>query len=64
MDITKKLIDETKNGENVLSFEVVEIVLAECYVVDNQLVDSLHSFIVLLFLISLALIHEILNQAT
>ena len=31
----KKLI-ETKNGENVLSFKVVEVVLIQCNLVDNQ----------------------------
>ena len=34
-DSTKKLIDKTKNGENVPSFEVVEVVLAQCNFVDN-----------------------------
>ena len=33
---TKKLIDKTKNGENVSSFEVVEVVLVRCGLVDNQ----------------------------
>ena len=33
---TKKLIDKTKNGENVPSFEVVEVVLVQCNLVDNQ----------------------------
>ena len=27
---TKKLIDKTKNGENVPSIEVVEVVLVQC----------------------------------
>ena len=27
---TKTLIDKTKNGENVLSLEVVEVVLVQC----------------------------------
>ena len=27
---TKKLIDKTKNGENVASIEVVEVVLIQC----------------------------------
>ena len=35
-DSTKKLIDETKNGENVPSLEVVEVVLVQCNLVDNQ----------------------------
>ena len=33
---TKKLIDKTKNGEKVLSLEVVEVVLVQCNLVDNQ----------------------------
>ena len=33
---TKKLIDKTKNGEKVLSLEVVEVVLVRCKFVDNQ----------------------------
>ena len=33
---TKKLIDKTKNGENVLSLEVVEVVLVQCNLIDNQ----------------------------
>ena len=33
---TKKLIDKTKNGENVPSLEVVEVVLAQCNLLDNQ----------------------------
>ena len=33
---TKKLIDKTKNGENVPSLEVVEIVLVQYNLVDNQ----------------------------
>ena len=32
----KKLIDKTKNGENVPSLEVVEVVLVQCNLVDNQ----------------------------
>ena len=35
-DSTKKLIDKTKNGEKVPSFEVVEKVLVQCNLVDNQ----------------------------
>ena len=35
-DRTKKLIDKTKNGENVPSLEVVEVVLGQCNLVDNQ----------------------------
>ena len=33
---TKKLIDKTKNGENVPSLEITEIVLVQCNLVDNQ----------------------------
>ena len=36
---TKRLIDETKNEENVPSFEVLEVlevVLVQCNLVDNQ----------------------------
>ena len=34
--ITKKLIDQTKDEENVPSLDVVEIVLVQCNIVDNQ----------------------------
>ena len=33
---TKKLIDKTKNGENLPSLEVVEVVFVQCNLVDNQ----------------------------
>ena len=33
---TEELIDKTKNGENVSSLEVVEVVLIQCNWVDNQ----------------------------
>ena len=33
---TKKSIDKTKNGENVLSLEVVEVVEVQCNLIDNQ----------------------------
>ena len=33
---TKKLIDKTKTGENVLSLKVVEVVLVQCNLLDNQ----------------------------
>ena len=33
---TKKLIDKTKNGDNVLSLEVLEVVVLQCNLVDNQ----------------------------
>ena len=32
----KKLIDKTNNGENETSFEVIEVVLVQCNLVDNQ----------------------------
>ena len=34
---TKKLIDETKNGENVPSLQVIEVVLVQCNLVDRHL---------------------------
>ena len=33
---TKKLIEKTKNGENVPSLEVFEVFLVQCNLVDNQ----------------------------
>ena len=33
---TKKLIDKTKNGENLPNLEVVKIVVVYCYLADNQ----------------------------
>ena len=33
---TKQLIDKTKNGENVTSLKVVEVVLVQCNLVDNE----------------------------
>ena len=35
-EITKKIIDKTKNREKVPSLEVVEAVLVQCNIVDNQ----------------------------
>ena len=35
-DITKNLTGKTTNGENVLSLEVVEVVLQQYKLVDNQ----------------------------
>ena len=32
---TKKLIDKTKNGENIPSLQVVEVALVQCNLVDN-----------------------------
>ena len=34
--ITKKLIDKTKNGEDIASLEVVEVVLVQCNLGDKQ----------------------------
>ena len=34
--ITKKLIDKTKNGEEIPSLEVVEVVLVQCNLGDKQ----------------------------
>ena len=33
---TKKFMDKTKNGKNVSSLEMVEVVLLWCNLVDNQ----------------------------
>ena len=33
---TKKLIDNTKNGESVPSLEVVHVILVQCHLVHNQ----------------------------
>ena len=33
---TKKLMDKTKNVENVPSLQVVEVVLVQCNLIDNQ----------------------------
>ena len=33
---TKTLVKKIKNGRNVLSLEVVEVVLVQCNLVDNQ----------------------------
>ena len=35
-DSTKKIIDNTRNGENVPGLEVVEVVLVQCNLIDNQ----------------------------
>ena len=35
-EITKKIIDKTKNREKVPSLEVVEAVLVQCNIADNQ----------------------------
>ena len=33
---TQKLICQTKNGENVLRFELIEVVFVQCQSVDDQ----------------------------
>ena len=33
---TKKLIEKTKNGKNLLNLEVFEVALVRCNLVDNQ----------------------------
>ena len=33
---TKKLTDKTKNGEKVLTIQLVKVVLVQCDLVDNQ----------------------------
>ena len=33
---TRKLIDKTKNGENVPTLQVVKVVLVQCNLEDNQ----------------------------
>ena len=38
---TKKLIDKTKNGENMASVEVVEVVLVQYNFVENQYPQNL-----------------------
>ena len=52
---TKKLIDKTKNREDVPSLEVVEVVLVQCNLVDNQINKSL-KYYTLLHLINFTLI--------
>ena len=52
---TKKLIDKTKNGENVPSLEVVEVVLVQYNLVDNQCQQK-SEYYTLLLLINLMLI--------
>ena len=44
---TKKLIDKTKNRENVASLEVTQVVLVQCNLVDSQYQQNyevLHTF--------------------
>ena len=42
---TKKLIDKTKNVENVPSLQVVEVVLVQCNLVDNQYQQKSYVFL-------------------
>ena len=35
-DSTNKLIDKTKNGENLPTLKIAEVVLVQCNLVDNQ----------------------------
>ena len=44
---TKKLIAKTKNRENIPSFEVIEVVLVQCHLVENQYQLSLRYCILL-----------------
>ena len=46
-DSTKQLIEQTKNGENITSLEVVEVVLVQCNLVDNQHQQNLRYYILL-----------------
>ena len=39
---TKRLIDKTKNGENVPNLEVVEVFLVQCNLVDQQYQKKFH----------------------
>ena len=44
---TKQLIGRTKNGENLLNLDVVDLVLVQCDLVDHQYQQnsaSLHTF--------------------
>ena len=47
VDSRKKLIDKTKNGENVWSLEVVEVVLVQCNLTDNPYQQNLKFYILL-----------------
>ena len=49
-ECTKKLTDQTKNGENIPSLEVVEVVLIQCNLVDNQCQKSLKYYTLLLLI--------------
>ena len=57
----KTLINKTRNGENVPSLQVVEVVLVQCSLVDNQFNKSPKSYTVLLQ-INLMLVSKMLNQ--
>ena len=46
---TKKLIDKTKNGENVSSVEVVKVSLVQCNLEDNQYQQKSEVFLTFIF---------------
>ena len=50
LESTKKLTDQTKNGENIPSLQVVEVVLIQCNLVDNQCEKSLKYYTFLLLI--------------
>ena len=50
LESTKKLTDQTKNGENIPSLQVVEVVLIQCNLVDNQCEKSLKYYALLLLI--------------
>ena len=50
LESTKKLTDQTKNGENIPSLQVVEVVLIQCNLVDNQCEKSLKYYTLLLLI--------------
>ena len=43
-----KSIDKTKNGENVPSLQVLEVVLVQCNSVDNQYQQKCYTFLLLI----------------
>ena len=45
---TKKVIEKTKNEDNVPNLEVVEVVLVQCNLVDHQYQKGLRYYITLL----------------
>ena len=44
---TKKVTEKTKNDENVLSLEVIEVVLVQCNLVNNQYQQKSGIFVLL-----------------